>query len=156
MNSQLYNKNIELPEEVKQYLEDCYHHVGDTDPNIEGYKRNKELRDTGYVTYQQLGRMKNWFDNYDGDKTDKPFILNGADYVRNWINTTIEDLRKGGHLRDNIDNEIMPDDISDDDLKSLGPIADMIRPSKEHSTFTQDIRIKEDVNRINNLMKKII
>ena len=114
MNSQLYNKNIELPEEVKQYLEDCYNHVGETDPNIEGFKRNKELRDTGYVTYQQLGRMKNWFDNYTGDKTDKPFILNGADYVRKWIETTMQDLRNGGNLRDGIDNEVMPDELSGD------------------------------------------
>ena len=100
--------------------------------------------------------MKNWFDNYTGDKTDKPFVLNGADYVKNWIETTIQDLRSGGHLRDNINNEVMPDELSGEELKSLGPIADMIRPSKDHSTFTQDVRIKEDVNRINNLMKKII
>jgi hypothetical protein len=32
----------------------------------------------------------------------------------------------------------------------------MIRPSKDHSTFTQDVRIKEDVNRINQIIKKII
>ena len=50
----------------------------------------------------------------------------------------------------------MPDELNGEELKSLGPIADMIRPSKDHSTFTQDVRIKEDVNRINNLMKKII
>ena len=156
MNSELYNKKIDIPEEVKQYLEDCYHHVGETDPNIEGFKRKKELRDTGYVTYQQLGRMKNWFDNYTGHKTDKPFVLNGADYVKNCIETTIQDLRSGGHLRDNINNEVMPDELSGEELKSLGPIADMIRPSKDHSTFTQDVRIKEEVNRINNLMKKII
>ncbi len=124
--------------------------------DIEGFKRNQELRDTGYVTYQQLGRIKNWFDNYSGDKTDKPFILNGADYMKKWVDTTIEDLRKGGDLRNDINNEVMPDELGVEELKSLGPIADMIRPSKEHSTFNQDIRIKEDVNRINNLMKKII
>jgi len=156
VNSQLYNTNIELPEEVKEYLETCFHHVGDTDPNIEGFKRNQELRDTGYVTYQQLGRIKNWFDNYSGDKTDKPFILNGADYMKKWVDTTIEDLRNGGNLKDRMNNEVMPDEINDDELKSLGPIADMMRPSKEHSTFAQDIRIKEDVERINDLMKRII
>jgi hypothetical protein len=31
-----------------------------------------------------------------------------------------------------------------------------MRPSKEHSTFSQDVRIKEDLDRINDLMKKII
>jgi hypothetical protein len=156
VNSQLYNTNIELPEEVKEYLGTCFDHVGETDPNIEGFKRNKELRDSGFVTFQQLGRIKNWFDSYGGDKTDKPFILNGADYMRNWVDKTMEDLRKNGNLRDDINKEVMPDELNAEELKSLGPIADMIRPSKDHSTFTQDVRIKEDVNRINNLMKKII
>jgi hypothetical protein len=50
----------------------------------------------------------------------------------------------------------MPDDIDDTYIKDLGPIADMARPSKDHSTFVQDIRIKEDLDRINNLIKKII
>ena len=76
--------------------------------------------------------------------------------MKKWVDTTIEDLRKGGDLRNDINNEVMPDELGVEELKSLGPIADMIRPSKEHSTFNQDIRIKEDVNRINNLMKKII
>ena len=41
-------------------------------------------------------------------------------------------------------------------IKDLGPIADMLRPSKEHSTFSQDVRIKEDLDRINQIMKQII
>ena len=41
-------------------------------------------------------------------------------------------------------------------VKNLGPIADMLRPSKEHSTFNQDIRIKEDLDRINQIIKQII
>ena len=156
MNSQLYNTNIELPEEVKEYLGTCFQHVGDTDPNIEGFKRNQELRDTGYVTYQQLGRIKNWFDNYGGDGTDAPFILNGADYMRNWVENTTQQLRKNDSFTNRVETEYMPDDIDDTYIKDLGPIADMVRPSKDHSTFVQDIRIKEDLDRINNLIKKII
>jgi hypothetical protein len=50
----------------------------------------------------------------------------------------------------------MPDEIDGKLVKNLGPIADMLRPSKEHSTFTQDVRIKEDLDRINQIMKQII
>jgi hypothetical protein len=50
----------------------------------------------------------------------------------------------------------MPDEIDDLMIKDLGPIADMLRPSKEHSTLVQDVKITEDVNRINQLIKKII
>ncbi len=155
MNSNLYNKNIELPKEVMEYLQTCFEYVPNSDPSIEGHKRNEELRDTGYVTYQQLGRIKNWFDNYSGDGTDAPYILNGADFMKNWVETTIQDLRKQDTTHAEVEN-IMPDEIDDNFIKDLGPIADMLRPSQEHSTFSQDVRIKEDVNRINQLMKKII
>ena len=156
MNSNLYNKTIELPKEVLEYLQTCFEYIPNSDSTIEGHKRNEELRNTGYVTYQQLGRIKNWFDNYDGDGTDAPYILNGADYMKNWVETTIQDLRKQDCLSDRMDQEIMPEPIDSDLMDNLGPIADMLRPSKEHSTFAQDVRIKEDLDRINDLMKKII
>lgn len=156
MNSNLYNKTIGLPKEVLEYLQTCFEYIPNSDSTIEGHKRNEELRNTGYVTYQQLGRIKNWFDNYDGDGTDAPYILNGADYMKNWVETTIQDLRKQDGLSDRMDQEIMPEPIDSDLMDNLGPIADMLRPSKEHSTFAQDVRIKEDLDRINDLMKKII
>lgn len=155
MNSNLYNKPIALPKEVIEYLRACFDHIPNSDSSVEGHKRNEELRDSGYVTYQQLGRIKNWFDNYSGDGTDAPYILNGADYMKNWVETTIQDLRKQDTTHSEVES-IMPDKVDDKLVKDLGPIADMLRPSKEHSTFTQDVRIKEDVNRINDLMKKII
>ena len=155
MNSNLYNKIIELPKEVVEYLQSCFDHVPNSDSSIEGHKRNEELRNSGYVTYQQLGRIKNWFDNYSGDGTDSPYILNGADYMRNWVESTIQDLRKQDTTHKEVEN-IQIEPIDDKMIKDLGPIADMLRPSKEHSTFTQDIRITEDLNRINQIMKKII
>lgn len=156
MNSNLYNKTIELPKEVKEYLQTCFDEISDSDTSIEGHKRNEELRDSGYVTYQQLGRIKNWFDNYNGDGTDAPYILNGADYMKNWVENTIHNLRRQEELPNRMDKEMMPEPIDGNTLEDLGPIADMIRPSKEHSTFVQDIRIKEDLDRINQIMKQII
>lgn len=155
MNSKLYNKTIELPKEVKEYLQTCFDHIPNSDSNMEGHNRNQELRDSGYVTYQQLGRMKNWFDNYDGDGTDAPYILNGADYMRNWVESTIDDLRKQTTTHQSVE-DAKPEDIDVKFIKDLGPIADMLRPSKEHSTFTQDVRIKEDLERINQIMKQIL
>lgn len=155
MNSNLYNKTIELPQEVIEYLQSCFDYIPNSDSSIEGHKRNEELRNSGYVTYQQLGRMKNWFDNYKGDGKDAPYILNGSDYMKNWVNKTIQDLRNQDTTHSEVE-DIMPDRIDDKFIDNLGPIADMMRPSKEHSTFTQDIRIKEDLDRINDLIKKII
>lgn len=127
-----------------------------SDSSIEGHKRNEELRNTGYVTYQQLGRMKNWFDNYQGDGKDAPYILNGADYVRNWVNQTLTDLRNGYQTKTNIQTEFMPDQVDTDLKEKMGWLADLNRPSKDHSTFVQDVKITEDLKRINQLIKKVI
>lgn len=138
-----------------EYLQTCFEYVPNSDASIEGHKRNEELRNSGYVTYQQLGRIKNWFDSYDGDGTDAPYILNGADYMRNWVESTIGDLRKQDTTHKEVENvEVEP--LDNNFMKDLGPIADMLRPSQEHSTLTQDVRIKEDLERINRIMKQII
>ena len=50
----------------------------------------------------------------------------------------------------------MPADVTYDLIGDLCPLADMARPSKDHSTFTQDVRIKEDLDRINQIIKQII
>ena len=111
MNSKLYNKTITLPKEVTEYLQICFDEIPNSDSSIEGHKRNEQLRNSGYVTYQQLGRIKNWFDNYNGDKTDAPFILNGADYMKNWVDQTIQQLRKNDSLETRVDDEFMPEKI---------------------------------------------
>jgi hypothetical protein len=155
VNNNLYNKIIELPKEIVEYLQSCFDHIPTSDPSIEGHKRNEELRNSGYVTYQQLGRIKNWFDNYSGDGTDDSYILNGSDYMKNWVESTIQDLRKQDVTPKEVE-DVVPNKIDSKLIKDLGPIADMLRPSKEHSTFAQDVRIKEDLDRINQIIKKII
>ena len=85
MNKDLYGEVIYLPKEVLDNLTVCFQYVPNSDQNTEGHRRNEELRKNGYVTYQQLGRIKNYFDNYDGDKKDYPFILNGGDYMKTWV-----------------------------------------------------------------------
>jgi hypothetical protein len=50
----------------------------------------------------------------------------------------------------------MPDEVNQDLADKMGWLADMNRPSKEHSTFVQDVKITEDLKRINQIMKKII
>ena len=156
MNNSLYNKPIEIPTEVTKYLQSCFDMFPNSDTSIEGHKRNEELRNSGYATYQQLGRIKNWFDNYKGDGKDAPYILNGADYVKNWVNQTLTDLRNGDEFKNKIQNNYKPEDVNDDLVDQMGWLADMNRPSKDHSSFVQDIKITENLIRINQIIKKII
>ena len=89
MNKDLYGEKIPLPEDVISYLERCDKAAIGAEESTEGYKRNKELRNSKEVTYQQLKRMKNFFDNFNGNENDLPFILNGGHYVKGWVNKTL-------------------------------------------------------------------
>lgn len=155
MNKDLYGKNITLPKEIIEYLETCFNHVPSSDANTEGHNRNQELRDTGYVTYQQLGRIKNWFDNYTGEGKDAPYILNGADYMKNWVDTTLNHLRNDDSMNKQVRQDYHPEPIDKKIIDDMGWLTDMNRPSKEHSSFTDDVKITEALKRINEIMKKI-
>lgn len=156
MNKDLYGHIIPLPEEIIEYLGTCFDHAQNADSNTEGYNRNQELRDSGEVTYQQLGRMKNWFDNYTGDKTDAPFILNGGDYVRSWVDQTLTTLRSGDSFTKQVKQDYSPEPVDSNLHDEMGWLADMNRPSNEHSTFVQDVKITENLKRINEIMKKLL
>ena len=62
MNKDLYGNTVQLPEDVVEYLQQCFDSANTEDSTIEGFKRNQELRDSRETTYQQLKRMKNWFE----------------------------------------------------------------------------------------------
>jgi hypothetical protein len=156
VNKDLYGQQIQLPKEIMEYLETCFNYTTNSDSNTEGYNRNQELRDTGYVTYQQLGRIKNWFDNYSGDGKDAPYILNGADYMKSWVDNTLESMRNSDGMTKQVRQDYNPEPIDGNLIDDLGWLADMNRPSKEHSKFTDDVRITENLNRINEIIKKII
>ncbi len=80
MNKSLYNHIIILPQSLVDHLDVCFKQVNG-DQNTEGWKRNQELRKNKQITYQNLKRVKNWFDSYSGKKEDAPFILNGGDRI---------------------------------------------------------------------------
>lgn len=154
MNSQLYGHKIQLPEEVIGYLDDCFNHVQGADESMDGYRRNIDLRKNGNVTYQQLKRIKNWFDKYQGDGTDAPFILNGADYMKNWVNNTLTHLR---NQTTSFSDEYQPEYIVEPS-NEFQNIEKLNRPSQSHKRSIEkyDSAVTESLKRINQLMKKLI
>jgi len=133
MNKKLYGKDFEVPGEVVEYLDKCFNTV----------KK---------VSYSVLKRIKNFFDSYEGNKKDAPFVLNGADYMKNWVNNTLEHNRKklkttNQHKEDaGIDTEYVEKFSS----KQFKP-----RDVKRDIT-NMDIQVTESLKRINEIMKKIL
>jgi hypothetical protein len=156
VNKDLYGKQFELPEEVVVYLQQCNDAAVGSDDKTEGYRRNKELRDSGYVTYQQLKRIKNFFDNFDGDENELSFILNGGHYIKNWVNQTLKSLRDNIELGKEVKSLVLPNQYIQSHEK--GDIKNINRPSKQHSSTIEkyDLAVTESLKRINDLIKKII
>lgn len=153
MNSKIYGDTIKLPDEVLQYLEDCFNTIENGHDEMDGYRRNIELRDSGNVTYQQLKRIKNWFDGYQGDKKDAPFILNGADYMKTWVDNTLDSMRNGSEIRS---KEFEPEYI-ENPANDFIDVSTLNRPSKSHKKSVEkyDSAVTESLKRINEIMKKI-
>ena len=156
MNKDLYGNTVQLPEDVVEYLQQCFDSANTYDSTIEGFKRNQELRDSRETTYQQLKRMKNWFDNFNGLENDLPFILNGGHYVKNWVNDTLGGMRNNVYMGKKAKSEVLPNQFIQTHTKDN--LNTMNRQSKSHSSTTGEINkdITESLKRINELIKKII
>jgi len=155
MNSELYGKTYPVPQDVLEYLDQCFKAVGEVDETTEGFKRNKDLREKGEITYQQLKRMKNWFDNFNGHQDETPHILNGGHYVKNWVENTLKGDRDTIDANKQSKSEVLPNQYIKPHEKD-GMVA-MNRPSQSHNSSINkfDTAITESLKRINELMKKI-
>lgn len=157
MNKDLYNEIIYLPKEILNNLLVCFKQVPNSDTNTEGHKRNLDLRNNKYATYQQLGRIKNFFDNFNGEKDETSYVLNGGDFMRNWVDQTLGIMRNGDKFQKKIDNEYKkPIFNNDDELKDLGWLVDFDNPSDDHYGTIDKLKINESISRINNLIKKTV
>jgi hypothetical protein len=50
----------------------------------------------------------------------------------------------------------MPDDVTDELIDNMGWLSNMNRDVESHKDYNDDIKITENLKRINDLMKKII
>ena len=156
MNRELYGEKFELPENILIYLKQCYDAAEGSDDKTEGYRRNIDLRNKGFVTYQQLKRIKNFFDHFDGEENDLTFILNGGWYVKNWVDEKLRSLRDDIEMGKEIKSVVLPNQYIDQHEKN--DIINLNRPSKQHKDTIgkYDLAVTESLKRINDLIKKII
>jgi hypothetical protein len=149
MNSNLYNKEAKLPESLLKHLKQCINSTnGNT--NIEGYKRNQELTKSGLATYQQIKRIKNWFDNYGGNKEDSPFILNGGDRMKNWCDEVLKTWRGSDDSSKKIKSDTgMQNQYLDSHEKNSFNLND------KHTTTVDSLSVTEEIKKINKLIKHI-
>ena len=162
MNSKLYDTTIGevlIPKEIKQHLINSFAQAQSADQNTEGFRRNQELQSQEKITYKQLKRIKNFFDNFKGKPTELSFILNGGVLMRNWVNNTLTNMRNNTQFNQ---QDTKPEDptVNSNELKTN--VKNLARPSQEHkrtsqrhATATYEQTVVESLRRINELISKI-
>jgi len=150
MNSNLYNNIAIIPDSLIKHLNDCFGSVqGDT--NIEGFSRNQDLRKSKKATYQQIKRIKNWFDSYSGNKEDAPFILNGGDRMKGWCDEVLRVWRQGDNSGKKIKMDTgMENQYLDSHEKNNFNL------NNKHTSSVDNLKVNEEVKKINKLINKIL
>jgi hypothetical protein len=155
MNKELYDKEFEFPKDKQEHMKICFHKVKGADSNTEGYNRNKELQSKNYITYKQLKRIKNFFDNFNGNHKENEFILNGGVEMKNWVNYELDRVRRNLKMskRNKMDTGMQNQFIDPHEKKDFTNV----RPSQEHSSTINkyDSAVTESLKRINEIMSKL-
>lgn len=153
MNKDLYDNTVKFPDEMKQHMKTSFAQARGANENVEGFKRNQELQGQDTVNYQQLKRIKNFFDNYKGKPNEHPFILNGGHKMKVWVDNQLSQMRNSiSTTKKNKMNVGMENQFNDTHEKTFGNV----RKSQEHKSTTQKYNsaVTESLKRINELMLK--
>lgn len=93
-NSQLRKKSFKCPKHILDKMAKVLSTFKGNANESDGYNRAKKLiKNEGRVSYEQLKRIKNFFDNFDGDETHIEYRLNGGDEMKNWVESSLNTAR---------------------------------------------------------------
>lgn len=161
MNKDLYNSSlgvVEIPDSIKNHLTICFAKVKNADKNTKGYNRNLQLQNQKQIDYKQLKRIKNFFDNFEGEFDDPSWILNGEGVMKGWVENCLKLMRD--NVKKNMDNEVENSKISHSDLKN--DTSSLLRPSQQHKKTSErhvtsvfESEVLQSLKRINELITKI-
>ena len=153
MNKDLYGQEFEIPKHIVDVLRNAVAKY--SNQSVENVKRAKELSETGKGTYQQLKRIKNWFDS-NGNTSSPEYHILGGGTLKNWIDTTLDTSREAKRLPKEIksvvsSNQHIKAHTKNDDLRTD------FRPSHSHKKRSQRIAgISEEIEQINNWFKTLL
>ena len=156
MNKELYNKSWDFPKDLQNHMKICFGKVKNADANTEGYNRNRRLQTATSISYPELKRIKNFFDNHTGTPQDAPFILNGESKMRDFVNSSLSGSRQSLATSKNIrqDTGMEKEFVQTPNANvNLNISKDGANKS---SLEKYDLQVTESLKRINNIMKKII
>lgn len=154
MNKELYGQQYEIPKHILDILRNSVSKY--SNQSVENVKRAKELSETGNATYQQLKRIKNWFDS-SGDATSPEYHVLGGNAFKGWVDQTLQSSRESKRLPKQIKSDAA---IANQFIQTHEKNSDLrtdFRPKHSHKKRTHRITgISEEIEKIKQWFNKII
>lgn len=91
-NSELQGKYWEIDDTMYNHLTRIMN-AYKGDENVKGYSRLKGLIDTRECSYEQMKRIKNFFDTFEGSNKETSYLLNGGTKMKNWVEECLNNAR---------------------------------------------------------------
>lgn len=87
-NKDLKNRKFMLPNGIRKHLYKTLENYNG-DKTVNGYKRLSNILSAKTLSYSEMKRVKNFFDNYSGTDKSAEYILNGGEPMKSWVNSTL-------------------------------------------------------------------
>lgn len=144
-NSNLKGKIFPTPDKVLKELSKNLKKFSDK-KNSKGFNRAIFILERRGCTYEQLKRIKNYFDYVNDDNYDEiEYLLNGGDIMKEWVNYTLDQARKSvygskkarkdagmqNQFRSEPKNSLKPNVISTPDFMNTSELMEEINIIKE-------------------------
>lgn len=142
-NSELRNDKFLIDDDINYHLKRIYNAYNGP-KNVEGYERLRGLCDQKKISYEQLKRIKNFFDGFDGTNKDTPYLLNGGTKMKNWVQTKLNNMRDSvNSKKKNMSAVGMNNQYQKENPTSISKVYD-----KAHDSDTNKILRQEGIYRI--------
>lgn len=155
-NSKLQHKLFQVPDKVLKELGKNLKKFSDK-RDSKGFNRSIFVLERKACTYEQLKRIKNYFDKLDYDNLDEvEYSLNGGKIMQDWVNYTLDQARRSVHNSKSVrrsagmENQFRADSEDGDGVNPVTPTL------KKVPEFMSSSELMEEITKINDIYKKLI
>lgn len=155
-NSDLIGKNYKVPDKVIHKINQQLSRIDINDKHAKGVKRAKDIVNNKTISHGQMVRLKNYFDDYDGDKKDDEYNLIGGAITRKWIDGSLGHDRqtikqdKQVKMRGGMENQFLKTHEKDTENTNPtnpdGGLVDISKSSKMRNIMANDAVYKTSTN----------
>lgn len=161
-NKALQNRKFVVTDELAHRLKINLEKYGKDDSK--GAKRARFLITNREVSYSDMKRIKNYFDNYEGDGKDPEYKLNGGDQAKEWVENELGLARDTIHSMKNNRKEAGEENMfikthtkdSNANPTEIGGLINVQKTSASDAIkgeFNYDKNVSEEISEIKRIIK---